>query len=103
MDHRAEARAAAEIFTTMTGRKVKGLFGTELDADGAPFAEFLDDGILARRRMLDGVEPAKGKALCAVDAVVGVEDGEPAAHEVGAHLDLGLEHDVQVGGIDVIV
>ena len=103
VDHRAEARAAAVVLAAVSGHEVEGQLGAELHADGAAFAELLDDRVFARSRLLDRVEPAEGKALGAVDAVVGVEDGEMPAHEVGAHLGLGLEKNVKVGGVDVIV
>lgn len=103
MDHRAEARAAAVVLAAVSGHEVEGQLGAELHADGAAFAERLDDRVFVRSRLLDRVEPAEGKALGAVDAVVGVEDGEMPAHEVGAHLGLGLEKNVKVGGVDVIV
>ena len=103
MDHRAEARAAAVVLAAVSGHEVEGQLGAELHADGAAFAELLDDRVFVRSRLLDRVEPAEGKALGAVDAVVGVEDGEMPAHEVGAHLGLGLEKNVKVGGVDVIV
>lgn len=51
----------------------------------------------------DGAEPAVGEAASAADAVVLADEGLAAGGEGVALLDVWLEDEVEVGGVDVAV
>ena len=109
VDHRPAAGFGDEPLAAYGGSEFDRVFGTVIDANAASFARRRFHAERPRHPTVagtvepDGIEAAEFLALPAGGAVAGLDPRLAAAREILAADHLGLEDQVQVGGIHVAV